>query len=248
MCTVSWFTTPTGYELFFNRDEQRSRSEAMLPQTFQENNVHYIMPIDPAGGGSWISLNNYGISLCLLNYYQGSMSPKNALSRGLLIKKLASCENIKSIHDTLSSIELAHFSSFTLLIFHTTQLDEKDNIQGFRWDGELFNTINPRSPMSSSSVDADNVIKHRLSIYKELTSSGINRHTLHKFHQYHHPKLSHLSPCMHRQDAQTVSFTHIIVDNKNNTLRYFSGPPCQTNKYLAYDVPFNTYTNTHSYS
>lgn len=248
MCTVSWFTTPTGYELFFNRDEQRSRSEAMLPQTFQENNVHYIMPIDPAGGGSWISLNNYGISLCLLNYYQGSMSPKNALSRGLLIKKLASCENIKSIHDTLSSIELAHFSSFTLLIFHTTQLDEKDNIQGFRWDGELFNTINPRSPMSSSSVDADNVIKHRLSIYKELTSSGINRHTLHKFHQYHHPKLSHRSPCMHRQDAQTVSFTHIIVDNKNNTLRYFSGPPCQTNKYLAYDVPFNTYTNTHSYS
>lgn len=248
MCTVSWFTTPTGYELFFNRDEQRSRSEAMLPQTFQENNVHYIMPIDPAGGGSWISLNNYGISLCLLNYYQGSMSPKNALSRGLLIKKLASCENIKSIHDTLSSIELAHFSSFTLLIFHTTQLDEKDNIQGFRWDGELFNTINPRSPMSSSSVDADNVIKHRLSIYKELTSSGINRHTLHKFHQYHHPKLSHRSPCMHRQDAQTVSFTHIIVDNKNNTLRYFSGPPCQTNKYLAYDVPFNTHTNTHSYS
>lgn len=248
MCTVSWFTTPTGYELFFNRDEQRSRSEALAPQAFQENNVHYIMPIDPVGGGSWISLNDHGISVCLLNYYQGLIPPKNALSRGLLIKKLASCEDIKSIHDTLSTIELSHFSSFTLLIFHTTQSTKKNNIQGFRWDGEIFNTINPSSPMISSSIDADNVIKHRLSIYKELTHSGINRHTLNQFHQYHHTKLGHRSPCMHRQDAQTVSFTHIIVDNKNNTLRYFSGSPCQTKKYLAYDVPFHSFATTHSYN
>ncbi|MBB1314443.1 NRDE family protein [Aliivibrio sp. SR45-2] len=248
MCTVSWFTTPTGYELFFNRDEQRSRSDALTPQVFQENNVDYIMPIDPVGGGSWISLNNHGISICLLNYYQGSTPPHNALSRGLLIKELATCHHIDSIQHVLSKMDFSRFASFTLLIFHSTASNENNTVKGFRWDGQSFDSITPSSPMISSSVDAKSVIKHRLSVYKELTDSGVNRQTLSTFHQHHHAKLGHRSPCMHRQDAQTVSFTHIIVDNENNTLRYFSGSPCQTKKYLAYDVPFHSYNNTHSYS
>ncbi|PQJ83481.1 NRDE family protein [Aliivibrio sifiae] len=248
MCTLSWFSTSTGYELFFNRDEQRSRTDALSPQLFQENNVNYIMPIDPVGGGSWISLNNHGISVCLLNYYQGKLPPNNALSRGLLIKELASCDDIHSIQKMIANIEPSRFASFTLLIFHPNHSVEHKKIQGFLWDGKAFRSISPRSPMLSSSVDADNVIEHRLSIYKELTISGVNRKTLNQFHQHHHPKLGHRSPCMHRQDAQTVSFTHIIVDNKKNTLRYLPGSPCQTRKYLAYDVPFRTYDNTHSYT
>jgi len=31
MCTVSWFTTENGYELFFNRDESKQRTEALAP-------------------------------------------------------------------------------------------------------------------------------------------------------------------------------------------------------------------------
>ena len=248
MCTVSWFTTSTGYELFFNRDEQRSRSDALTPQVFQENNMDYVMPIDPVGGGSWISLNNNGISLCLLNYYQGETAPSNALSRGLLIKKLAPCEHIDSIQEVLSNIELSRFAAFTLLIFHASGSVQNEGVYGFRWDGRTFESINPSSPMISSSVDADNVIEHRLSVYKELTNSGVNRQTLNQFHQHHHSKLGHRSPCMHRQDAQTVSFTHIIVSNKNNSLHYFPGSPCQIKKYLAYADPFHFYDNTHSYN
>lgn len=248
MCTVSWFNTSTGYELFFNRDEQRSRSDALTPQRFQKNNVDYIMPIDPAGGGSWISLNNNGISLCLLNYYQGETAPSNALSRGLLIKKLAPCEHINSIQEVLSNIELSCFAAFTLLVFHASGSVENKGVYGFRWNGRVFKSINPSSPMISSSVDADNVIEHRLSVYKELTNSGVNRQTLNQFHQHHHSKLGHRSPCMHRQDAQTVSFTHIIVSNQNNSLRYFPGSPCQIKKHLAYDEPFHIYDNTHSYN
>ena len=245
MCTLSWFNTLTGYELFFNRDEQRSRSDALTPQVFQENNVDYIMPIDPVGGGSWISLNNHGISICLLNYYQGSTPPNNALSRGLLIKELASCEHINSIQKALSSMEFSRFAAFTLLVFHASESVEHKGVYGFRWNGRIFKSIDPNSPMISSSVDADSVIEHRLSVYKELTNSGVNRQTLNKFHQHHHPKLGHRSPCMHRQNAQTVSFTHIIVSNKNNSLRYFPGSPCQIEKHLAYDDPFHTYDNTH---
>ncbi|MGF1902206.1 NRDE family protein [Aliivibrio sifiae] len=248
MCTLSWFSTPTGYELFFNRDEQRSRTDALAPQLFQENNVYYIMPIDPVGEGSWISLNNHGISLCLLNYYQGEIAPNNALSRGLLVKELASCDGVNSIQKILSNMDLSRFASFTLLIFHSNDSIKHKGVQGFRWDGKRFTSIAPSSPMISSSVDADNVIEHRLSVYKQLTDSGVNRQTLNQFHQHHHSKLGHRSPCMHRQDAQTVSFTHIIVDNKKNTLRYLPSSPCQTKKYLAYDVPSHSYDNTHSYS
>ena len=248
MCTVSWFTTSTGYELFFNRDEQRSRSDALTPQVFQDNKIDYIMPIDPVGGGSWISLNNNGVSLCLLNYYQGEIPPGDALSRGLLIKKLASSGDINSIQETLSNIALSRFAAFTLLIFYASGSVQNEGVYGFRWDGRVFKSINPSSPMISSSVDAENVIEHRLSVYKELTNSGVNRQTLNQFHQHHHSKLGHRSPCMHRQDAQTVSFTHIIVSNKNNSLRYFPGSPCQIKKHWAYDDPFHIYANSHSYN
>ena len=60
MCTVSWFHTELGYELFFNRDEQKSRPTALEPRRFKQNNIESLMPIDPLGGGSWIATNNRG--------------------------------------------------------------------------------------------------------------------------------------------------------------------------------------------
>jgi len=57
MCTVSWFLTESGYELFFNRDERISRAQALPPQKKVVDSCHALSPIDTEAGGSWISVN-----------------------------------------------------------------------------------------------------------------------------------------------------------------------------------------------
>lgn len=54
----------------FNRDEQKSRALALAPAIYDRQGVSVMMPLDPQGQGSWISLNQFGLSLCLLNNYQ----------------------------------------------------------------------------------------------------------------------------------------------------------------------------------
>jgi len=45
MCTMTWFTKEDGYELFFNRDERKSRRRAQLPTVQQHvNGIEYISP------------------------------------------------------------------------------------------------------------------------------------------------------------------------------------------------------------
>lgn len=88
MCSVTWSLSDTGYQVFFNRDEQRSRALALPPAIYDRQGVAVMMPLDPQGQGSWISLNQFGLSLCLLNNYQGRVPDGTLISRGLLLKSL----------------------------------------------------------------------------------------------------------------------------------------------------------------
>ena len=46
MCTVSWFATRSGYELFFNRDENRQRAIATAPVKRASNACDFLSPTD----------------------------------------------------------------------------------------------------------------------------------------------------------------------------------------------------------
>lgn len=94
MCSVTWSLSDTGYQVFFNRDEQRSRALALPPAIYDRQGVAVMMPLDPQGQGSWISLNQFGLSLCLLNNYQGRVPDGTLISRGLLLKSLAGSSSI----------------------------------------------------------------------------------------------------------------------------------------------------------
>ena len=93
MCTLTYLLNERGYELFFNRDEQRSRLLAEPPKLNKVNKSHgAIYPIDPQGGGTWIAVNEQGLSLALLNNYQAPLSNNDnhnkSISRGQLILSL----------------------------------------------------------------------------------------------------------------------------------------------------------------
>ena len=69
MCTVTWILDGDSYSLYFNRDELRTRQPALPPQRHQERGVRFLSPTDGDAGGTWIAVNEYGLSLGLLNDY-----------------------------------------------------------------------------------------------------------------------------------------------------------------------------------
>ena len=98
MCTASWLTRPGGYELFFNRDERRSRARGLPPRESALRGVRYLAPIDLACGGSWIASNELGVTLCLLNRYPDPHPPDAPTSsRGLIVLGMADAAGAEDI-------------------------------------------------------------------------------------------------------------------------------------------------------
>lgn len=226
MCTVSWLLKDDGYQVFFNRDEQKSRAQAVPPTPFCHQGVEYLMPVDPDGGGSWIATNEHGQSICLLNYYQGNV-PKGVLtSRGLLVKSLAAFQNYAQVDEYLQSIDLKSFAPFSLLIFEPDLTRHHSTVKGVCWTGQSLVYIRPNPPLISSSVDYQKAFELRSECYQAYTSTHANVDQLLEFHASHIPSKGHLSTCMHRKDAHTVSFTHILVTSSEKGMSYHPGSPC----------------------
>ena len=87
MCTVSWLHQPAGYHLLCNRDEKRTRGVALGPRIQERAGVRFVAPADADFGGAWIAVNEFGVSLCLLN---GSEACPRLVrkSRGILLLDL----------------------------------------------------------------------------------------------------------------------------------------------------------------
>ena len=242
MCTISWLVTETGYEVVFNRDEQRQRQHAIAPQLERIQQTGVILPIDPQGGGSWISVNEHGLSLCLLNYYQGvKLQGTQARSRGLLVKDLSYIDTIEALLSTLYAIDLAPYSAFTLLVFSR----DHERAASLQWDGQTLKRLILDSPFTSSSVDYEQVLSARMQAADALIKTRIKTKPacideLLNYHKSHLPSKSQQSVCMHREDAKTVSLSHIIVDTKNAFFDYYPGSPCSPQPRTHREVKLTT--------
>ncbi len=226
MCTLSWLYTPAGCEIFFNRDEQRARADA-LPLTVK-NGAAY--PVDPQGGGTWIGANASGLAFALLNFYQGCLpngkdgKVSKLISRGAIITRLVKCESLCDVKMTFEVFDLTQFAPFSLCVF--TPISQVL----WQWTGSKLH-IDPTivSPMTSSSVHFDEVHASRLHEYARLPA--ITRQSLFEYHTRHQPEKSYKSVCMHRRDAKSVSFTHINLQPNQAVMRYHNHSPCTLNSY-----------------
>lgn len=227
MCTVSWLIKQNSYHLFFNRDEQRSRSKALPPQHFNINDVAVLMPKDPDGGGSWISVNEWGFSLCLLNFYQGEIPNGPLYSRGQLLKSLSYCADINGFTGQLASLDLKRYAPFTILAFERLSAEEHHVglcVKSYQWDGRKLLELNASSPLTSSSVEFEDVSAARMTNFYASSANTALQHI--RYHSGHHPEKGHQSVCMHRGDAKTVSFSHIEVSTQQANFHYVDGSPC----------------------
>ncbi len=241
MCTVSWLHNANGYELFCNRDERKSRPAAWPPRVSELHGVRFIAPIDAQHGGSWLTVNQFGTTFSLLNRYDTISPPvsqRAPISRGLLLYDLLDCVTPPQVAARLAGLPLSSFQPFTLAVvaLHAPA-------QLCQWNGtQLLIEDAPSEPLTSSSFDTSKVMAERKAHFAALqkTAGEISTDLLNRFHHSHEPLAPAAAVCMHRAEAQTVSFSHLIVTPRRIEFRYSPHPPCRAIEQDTYRASLST--------
>lgn len=225
MCTVSWLTGSDGYTLCFNRDERFSRAPAVAPAERLRDGVRFLAPLDGDAGGTWFSVNEFGVSLGLLNRYlvPGYLAPASPRSRGLLVLDLVSASTMPDALVRLTPYLLGVTQPFTLIIAEPWQAAVIAT-----WDGGTLATAAQTEPgflRTSSSVTEPEVAEARRALF--AAHAPHTAESLASLHRSHLPERGRRSVCMHRDDAETQSYSEAIVDRDNVTLRHVPDAPCR---------------------
>jgi len=222
MCTASWLHEDGGFQLLFNRDEKRTRMPAEPPHVESRNGVMAIAPMDGDHGGTWISANERGVALCLLN---GSYGRDGARSRGLLLSELSGARTADEALEKLALADLRSYAAFTMVAL---QAGRKAAIA--EWDGaaaKVFADGDAAAPLASSSFDATGVRVRRRAEFERITGGArADAARLFQFHESHARGADAYSPCMHRADAETVSFSWVRVSSREVSFFYTPAAPC----------------------
>lgn len=239
MCTVSWVRVGSGYALYCNRDEQRTRGPERAPQVFERDGIQYLSPRDGEAGGTWVTANEFGLSIALLNGYALSRGSARSewTSRGLLVDRLAHLETVAAFGERLGALDLSVYQPFQVV-----SLDAQGALAILRWDGlelELRAAPEEEMPLVSSGVEAPKVRAHRQGVLRRLADDegGVTPRLLESYHRNHEGGPSELSTCMHREDAKTRSLCHVAVNEHEVRFDYTPGSPCKTEWGVSLRLP-----------
>jgi len=235
MCTVAFIPSPTGgYLLGHNRDESRQRPRGLPPRRLTRGGRAFLAPRDPDGGGSWIGVNDAGLTLCLLNAAEGNPSRlvPNPRSRGRVLWEMFHLDDTRTVGEHLATDDkqLDDVRAFHLVAIEPGKSGRHALAVRFRWDGEKLYHDEHDGPglFVSSSLDPSGVARGRSEAWRMLITRVPNpdRDTLGAWLASHEPERGPFSICMHRPDARTVSRTLVNVDSQKIELAYLDDAPC----------------------
>lgn len=229
-----------------NRDEKRERFAALPPQIVELETHHAIFPREPTGG-TWISVNDGGVCLALINWYRIQRKPNNGtLSRGLVVRELAGESSTDKIATSVKRLPLRKLRPFRLIVIAPDQM----RVTEWRWNLQRLTKCDhgwqPRHWFSSGfdepraeverartcasfvagGADPGRCKTSRCDRRAGVNTTGYTLKRLRQLHRSHAPKRGPFSICMHRADAATVSYTEVLVTKNSACMRYASGPPC----------------------
>lgn len=235
MCTLSWIGNDLGYELFFNRDEFIDRAPEVAPVETRIGQAWTLAPRDGSAGGTWLAVNDFGVTIAVLNSYVASRGTggRPPRSRGLLVLDHADAASSKELEERLAVLDLSAYEPFLLCTFQPDPTTAQDPIgSSLAWDGlELVTRplLNGQAPLCSSAVDPEQARVQRTAEWTRLGKLGkMSAERLARFHSSHLDAPDAWSPCMHRADAETRSMIHVRVDPDKVALAYAPGAPCRT--------------------
>jgi len=215
-----------------NRDELRCRPAALGPLVRQFGKRQAIMPVDPVSDGTWIAINDAGLAATLLNVNlsraDGEMEGSRTLSRGTLIPRLMGCSTLSEAQALNEAIDPQRYPPFRLVLMDDRQIAE------FYSDGKTMRhkqeKVGDRPHLLTSSGLGDALVEGpRRELFEQLfTQDGDWKTVQEAFHRHSWPNRKHLSVCMERDDARTVSHTIIDIEPQRVVLTYFPDAPDRT--------------------
>ncbi len=221
MCTVTFVPiNENDFVITSNRDEAPNRI-SIPPDFYEVNHTKVLFPKDENSGGTWIGASEKNRVLCILNgghtFHQRQESYR--MSRGVVVKDLLVCENLK---ESIDDYDLKGIEPFTLVIIDWKVIL---NCYDLVWDGKnkYFREL-PLKPKiwSSSTLFSQNMKKERELWFKkfkfenELTSSSLL-----KFHNTAGKGNFDYGVIMDRGFVKTTSITQIIKESKCVEMIYF---------------------------
>ncbi len=243
MCTLTIFyseTDTTRFRVGFSRDELRRRPIALPPQVYTAGNSEAIYPLDPQGKGTWLAVNNHGFVLALLNrnrlagdwkeYY---FQERPWRSRGTVIPQLVTLDDMEKIRLTVQNLPLDNYMPFRLIVIHREGLMHiQHDSEGLQVQRSNLKENTPLLYASSGLGDglAEEYRKIKLSEYLKLKSHEPPEVIQDQFHMQRETERPHLSVCMERHDAHTVSYSWLEVTEKSAHFSYTDGAPCERKK------------------
>ena len=221
MCTVSWCKRQDGYTLFFNRDESRFRELAKPPAVAVVGNAKCIFPQDPKGGGTWLLVNEHGLTLSLLNYYEAEVQyqPEFPKTRGRLPLELATAKDLVQARTMLQALDLMPYPPL-----HFLTVDCSGTALLLTWEGNRKAFTSPEwkdLPLSTSSIETTQVVKKRKALFKASVSNASDPVlAMEHFHKSTEPQPAAMAVLMTRQDAKTVSVSRVTVNRDEIEISY----------------------------
>jgi hypothetical protein len=225
MCTVTIVQHAGGVRLMSNRDERRGRSAALPPQTFALNRRRAAFPVDPAGGGTWVGVNDAGLVVTLLNLHDGQFRDTAARrpSRGQIVRALLSCGSIPEALAAASCIDARRFAPFRLLVVERRTIAVSRATDAALLDWSLASIVRPLLFTSSSMGDASvDPVRRRLFDRMMAIGSPGWLGAQARYHRHQWRSRPEVSVRMERPDALTVSRTTVDVTAARRFLTYRS--------------------------
>jgi hypothetical protein len=227
MCTISFLPHARGFYVAMNRDEKLDRLTALPPKIVDLAGRRAVFPREPTGG-TWVSTNDAGVCLALINWHRIAREPKHDLvSRGQIIRELAGKSSADEIANGLMKLPLRKLRPFRLIAIVPS---EKIVIE-WRWNLDWLTMRNrqwQRQHWFSSGFDESRAELERQRVCDAAEDQRMTGRlkSLRQLHRSHAPKRGPFSICMHRADATTVSYTEIFVSRRRATMRYKPGASC----------------------
>jgi transport and Golgi organization protein 2 len=227
MCTVSFLPSPQGFYLAMNRDEKRDRFSALLPEIVEFEGHRVLFPREPTGG-TWISANDAGVCLALINWHRIKREPNNGVrSRGEVIRKLVGISTSHEISTAVRKLPLRKLRPFRLIAI----VSAENRVIEWRWN---LNRLSVRKHSwesrhwFSSSFDEETAAAERTRVCAAQLDESAKRDVkwLRRLHRSHEPERGPFSICMHRPTNATVSYTEVAVSGRSVVMCYKDGPPC----------------------
>jgi hypothetical protein len=233
MCTVTLIARKNGYSLGMNRDEQRSRPTAMPPAVCRLNGRNCLFPSEH-NGGTWIGVNERGLTLALINWYSVPNRACPSESRGTVIPALLPSSTPIELERTLRQLTLGKLNPFRLI----TVFGALTRVMEWCWDQEELTRIDHPWRLGgwfSSGFDEPGAQLAREAFLRKSAPTSTDD-SLRDLHSSHVPAPGPYSFCMHREDAATVSYTEIIVRGNRIEMNYTPGSPCESRERVKYEI------------